>query len=66
MLLVGPSASGKTSCYRVLGKVLSSLNSRCKRQCFDVTEAADLGDLSDEQSISSQSLQSQVALLACF
>ena len=60
MLLVGPAGTGKTSCYRVLGKALSSLNGHCNHQSVDETEPVDVGDLSDVCSISSQSLQSQV------
>jgi len=60
VLLVGPAGSGKTSCYCVLGKALSSLSGRCKHQSLDGTEPAHVGDLSEEQSISSESLHSQV------
>ena len=60
MLLVGPAGSGKTSCYRVLSKALSSLSGQCKHQSLDGTEAAHVGDFSEVQSISSESLHSQV------
>lgn len=54
VLLVGPAGTGKTSCYRVLGKALTSLSSRS----VDGTEPAD--DFSHKLRVSSQSLKSQV------
>ena len=60
MLLVGPASSGKTSCYRVLAKAMSILNGHSYHQSVDGTESVDADDISDEQSISSPSLQSQV------
>ena len=60
MLLVGPAGSGKTSCYRVLGKAVNFLNGRHKHQSVDRTESVDVDDFSDEQGLSSPSLQSQV------
>jgi len=62
VLLVGPAGSGKTSCYRVLSKAMNILNGRGKPQSVDGTESVDEDDISDNGSISSPSLQSQVYL----
>jgi len=65
VLLVGPAGSGKTSCYRVLGKALTSLSSRCQYHTVDGTEPAD--DFFHEPIILPGSLKSQVCwhLSAC-
>ena len=61
---MGPPGSGKTSCYRVLAKALSTLNARHRKRqpaaVDDVTESVNVGASSDQQSDCSPSLSLEV------